>query len=72
MYKIVYLKIHEREQCAFCNDGFFLAKHTHQGGRKQQQHDVTANLVLQFIIEEISDTMRKNLEMKAKSYLQKE
>ena len=31
-----------------------MEQHIPQGGRKQQQHDDTANLVLQFINEEIS------------------
>ena len=35
------------------------------GGRKQQQHDDTANQVLQFIIEKISVITRKCLEMEA-------
>ena len=43
-----------------------------QGGRTQLWHDDTANLVSQFIIEEISLTMRKSLKMEAKSYLEEE
>ena len=46
--------------------------HTLQGGWKQQQHDDTAYLVLQFIIEEISVMMRKRLEMETKSYPKEE
>ena len=39
-----------------------------QGGGKQQQHDDTANLAWHFTNEEISVTMRKQLEMEAMSY----
>ena len=72
MYTFVCGRIYERQQSAFCHDGYSMDHHTHQGRRKQQQHDDTANLVLQFIIEEISVPMRKVLEMEAKSYPEEE
>ena len=72
MYTFVHCRIREREQSAFFNDGYSNEQHKPQGGRKQQQHDDTANLVLQFIIEEIPVTMRKGLEIEPKSYPQEE
>ena len=47
-------------------------KHPPLGGPKQQQHDDTANMVWHFIHEEISVTMRKWLDIEAKSYQQNE
>ena len=70
MYTSVCFRIHEREQSAFCHDSYSMEKHTSLGGQKQQQHDDAANLVSQFINEEISVTMRKTLEMEGKSYPQ--
>ena len=49
-----------------------MEQHTPQGGWKEQQHYDKANLFLQFIDEEISMTMRKRLEVEAKSYPQEE
>ena len=43
-------------------------QHPHQGGWKKQQHVDAANLVSQFIHDEISVTMRKRLEMETMSY----
>ena len=67
-----FFRIHEREQCAFCHDGYSNEQYTPWRGQKQQQHDDTANMVLQFIIEEISVIMRRRLEMEGKSYPQEE
>ena len=53
MHKLVFLGICEREQNAFCHDGYSNEQHTPQGGQKQQPHDDTAILVSQFINEEI-------------------
>ena len=72
MYTFVDCIIHEKDQSAFCHDGYYMEQHTPQGGWKQQQHDDTTNLVIQFINEEISVTMRKILEMEAKSHPQEE
>ena len=68
MYILVCLRIHEREQSTFFHDVYSNEQYTHQGGWKQQQHDHTANLVSQFINEEISVTMRERLEMETKFY----
>ena len=65
MYTFVHFRFLEREQSAFCHYGYSMKQHTPKGGRKQQQHDNTANLVSQFIIEE-------KLEREAKSYLEEE
>ena len=70
MYTFVYCRIHEREQSIFGSDGYSIKQHTPQGGWEQQQCDDTANLISQFINEEISVTMRKRLEMEVKSYPQ--
>ena len=60
----------KREQNAFGHDGYSMDQYTPQGGWKQQQHDDSANGVLQFINEEISVMMRNRLEMEGKSYSQ--
>ena len=70
MYTFGHHRIHEREQSAFCYDDYSMEQQTPQGGWKQQQHDDTANIVSQFINEEISLAMRKRLEMTTKSYPQ--
>ena len=51
---------------------YSIEQHIPQEGWKQQQHDDRANLVWWFINEEILLTMRKSLEMEAKSYPQEE
>ena len=56
-YTCVQCRIHERKQC-FCHDGYSSEQHTPQGQHKQQQHNNTANLVLQLINEKISGTIR--------------
>ena len=72
MHLFVHWIIHERVQSAFCHYGYSVEQHPPQGGQKQQQHNDTANLFSQFINKETSVTKRKRLEMKAKSYPQKE
>ena len=72
MYTFVNCRTHEREQSAFCHDGYSMEQHTSQGGKKQQQHDDTANLVLYFTIEKIAVTTWKDLEKEAKSYPEEE
>ena len=72
MDTFVHCRIHEREQSVFCHDGYSVKQHIFQGGREQQQHNDTANLVSKFIMEEILVTMRKRLEMEAKSYAEEE
>ena len=71
MYTLVYLGIHERTKHS-SHDDYSMNQHTPQGGQKQQLCDDVAILVLQFINEEISVTMRKRLEMEAKFYPQEE
>ena len=73
MYTLVHCRIHEREQSAFCHDGYSMEQHTsirEEGSSNNMMTQLT--LVLQGINEEISVTMRKRLEMKAKSYPQEE
>ena len=72
MYTFIHCRILEREDSAFCHDGFSMEQHRPHQKREQQQHDDTANLVSQFIIEEILVTMRKSLGMETKSYLEEE
>ena len=64
----MHLITHGKEQSAFGHDGYTNEQHTSQGGWKQHQHDDAANLVSKFINEKISVTIRKRLEMEAKSY----
>ena len=58
MYTFVYLRIHEIEQSVFCHDGCTNEQHTHQEDGSSNNMN-TANLVSQFINEEISVKMRK-------------
>ena len=59
----------ERKKC-FLPWWFSNEQHTPHGEQKQQQQNDT--VVLQFIVEEISMTMRKGFEVEAKSYQKEE